>query len=144
LCGRGIDLYDKRGLSQNVFLRESSHLSFGQLLDPVCLLVLSVSDWDDKAWYPGVVINDVPLGSVAGRKGNCILVVVQPFFQVGYFVGEGEGGLGILLFSLSNGGGKALGNVEDSNGVVLVELHHSFGRGGGDGSRWSRGGPYGG
>jgi hypothetical protein len=49
-----------------------------------------------------------------------------------------------LLFPLSNGGGEALGNVEDGDRVVLVELHHSFGRAGGDGSRRSRGGPNGG
>jgi hypothetical protein len=72
------------------------------------------------------------------------LVVVQPPLKVGYFVREGEGGQGTLLFPPSDSGGKALGNVEDSDGVVLVELHHSFSRGGRDGARWSRGGPYGG
>jgi hypothetical protein len=41
-----------------------------------------------------------------------------------------------------DGGSKALGNVEDSSRVVLVELHHIFGRAGGDGLRRSRGGPY--
>jgi hypothetical protein len=49
-----------------------------------------------------------------------------------------------LFFSFADGGGKALGNVEDSGRVVLVELHHIFGRARGDGSCWSCGGPYGG
>jgi hypothetical protein len=43
-----------------------------------------------------------------------------------------------------DGGGEALGNVEDSDRVVLVELHHRFGRVGGDGSCRSCGGPNGG
>jgi hypothetical protein len=47
--------------------------------------------------------------------------------KVGYFVIEGQGGQGILLLPLSYGGGKALGNVEEGGGVVLVELHHRFG-----------------
>jgi hypothetical protein len=48
------------------------------------------------------------------------------------------------LLPLPNGGGEALDNVEDGNGVVLVELHHRSSRGGGDGSRRSCGGPNGG
>jgi hypothetical protein len=44
-----------------------------------------------------------------------------------------------LFFSLSNHGGEALGNIKDSDRVVLVELHYSFSRCGGDGSRWSHG-----
>jgi hypothetical protein len=49
-----------------------------------------------------------------------------------------------LLFSLSNGGDEALGNVEDGDRVVLVELHHRLGRIGGDGLRRSCEGPNGG
>jgi hypothetical protein len=37
-----------------------------------------------------------------------------------------------LFFFLADGGGEALGNVEDGDQVVLVELHHSFVRGGRD------------
>jgi hypothetical protein len=110
----------------------------------VHLLMISISDWDDKAQYPGVIIDDIPLRSVAGEERDRLSVVIQLLLQIGYLIGEGKGSLGVLFFSLSSHGGKALGNVEDGDGVVLVELHHSFGKGGGDGSCWSHRGPYGG
>jgi hypothetical protein len=49
-----------------------------------------------------------------------------------------------LLLPLSNGGSKALGNVEHSDRAILVEFHHIVGSVGGDGSQRSCGGPYGG
>jgi hypothetical protein len=79
---------------------------------------------------------------ITGWEGNHVLIVVQSPFEVRYFVGKGEGGQCALLFSFMNGGGEALGNVEDSGWVVLVELHHMFGRGGGDGACRSHGGLY--
>jgi hypothetical protein len=97
--------------------------------------MFSISDWDNKAWYPGVVIDDISLRLVAGGEWDHLLIPVQPLLQVRYFVGESKGGLGVLFFSLADRGGEALGNVENGNGVVLVELHHSFSRGGGDGAR---------
>jgi hypothetical protein len=106
--------------------------------------MLSIPDRDDKVWYPGVVIKDVPLGAFAGREGNHAAVDVQASFKVGYFIGKSEGGQRVLLFSPLDGGSEALGNVEDSGWVVLVELHHIFGRARGDGSSRSRRGPYGG
>jgi hypothetical protein len=103
-----------------------------------------VPDRDNKIRGPGVIIKNVPFRSVACWEGDCISVFVQPSFEVGYFVGEGKGSQCVLLLSFVDGGGKALGNVKDGGRVVLVELHHIFGRAGEDGLRRSRGGPYGG
>jgi hypothetical protein len=106
--------------------------------------MISIPDRDDEVRYPGVVIDDIPLWPITCGKGDRVSVVIQLPFEVGYFVCKGEGGQCVLLFSFVNGGGEALGNVEDDDRVVLVELHHSFGRAGGDGSHRSHGGPYGG
>jgi hypothetical protein len=99
---------------------------------------------DDKAQYPGVVIDNVSFGVVTSWKGDYVSVGVQPPLKVGYFIGEAESGQCVLLFSFTDGGGEALGNVKDSGQVVLVELHHMLGRGGGDGVCRSHGGLYGG
>jgi hypothetical protein len=106
--------------------------------------MLTVSHWYDEVWYPGLVVNNIPFGLITDGEWDRILVVVQPSFKVGYLVTEGQDGQGILVFPFSYGGSEALGNVEDGNWVVLVELHHRFGRAGGDGSRRGRGGPNGG
>jgi hypothetical protein len=114
------------------------------LLDPIHLLVVFVSDWYDKVWYPGVVIEDVSLRSITCWEGDSFSIAVQSFFEVRYFIGEGEGSQHVLLFSFMDHGGEALGNVEDGDRVVLVELYHSFGRARGDGLCRSRRGPNGG
>jgi hypothetical protein len=114
------------------------------LLNPVCLLILPFSAGNDEIWYPGVVIDDVSLGAVAGWEGNCVSVSIQSSFEVAYFVSKAKVSQGVLFFSFSDGGSEALGNVENSSRVVLVELHHMFGRARGDGSCRSHGGPYGG
>jgi hypothetical protein len=139
-----IHFCDKWGLPRNVLSGEPCHLPFGQLLDPICLLMLAVPHWYDKVWHSGFIINNIPLEAVTCWKWDRILVGVQPLLKVGYFVVKGQGGQGILLLPFSYGGGEALGNVEDGSRVVLVELHHRLGRVGGDGSCRSRGGPNGG
>jgi hypothetical protein len=107
-------------------------------------LMLSVSRWYDEIWYPGFIVDNVPLEAIAGGEWDHVSIVVQPSFKVGYLVTEGQGGQGIFLLSLSYGGSKALGNVKDGNRVVLVELHQRVGRAGGNGSRRGCGGPNGG
>jgi hypothetical protein len=102
------------------------------------------SNRDDKVWYPSVVIDDIAFQVIADGEGNCVSVGVQLLFEVRYLVGKGKGGQGVLFLSFANGGGEALGNVEDSGQVVLVELHHMFGGGGRDGMRRGHRGPYGG
>jgi hypothetical protein len=97
---------------------------------------------DDKIWYPGVVIDDVPLGMSAGWEGNHATIDIQSLLEIGYLVSEPEDGQLVLLFSFSNGDSKALGNVEDSSWIVLVELYHMFSRARGDGSCRSHRGPY--
>jgi hypothetical protein len=106
--------------------------------------MLSISHRDNEVQYPGVVIENIPLRSFADGEGNCATVDIQPLLEVRYFVSEPEGSQCALLLPSLNSGSEALGNVEDSGGVVLVELHHRFGRAGGDGSHRSHGGPYGG
>jgi hypothetical protein len=106
--------------------------------------MISIPNRDDEVRCSGVVIDDIPLWPITCGERYHVSVVVQPFFEVGYFVGKGEGGQHVMLFSFTNGGGKALSNVEDGGGVVLVELHHSFSRAGGDGSHRSHRGLYGG
>jgi hypothetical protein len=106
--------------------------------------MIPVSSWYDKVWYPGVIVEDISFRPVARWEGDRVSVIVQSFLEIGYFVHEGKGGQSALLLVLSNHGGEALGNVEDGDRAVLVELHHSFGRGGEDGLHWSHGGPYGG
>jgi hypothetical protein len=106
--------------------------------------MFTFSDRDDEVWYPGVVISDVPFGVIAGREWDRVLIGVQSPFKIRYLVGKAEATQSVLLLLFSDSGGEALGNVEDSSRVVLVELHHMFGRAGGDGSRRRHGGPYGG
>jgi hypothetical protein len=144
-CGRrGVYFGNEWGLSQNILSGEPHHLPFCQLFDPIRLLVVSLFNRDDEVQYPGVVIENVSFRAVASQEGNHVSVGVQPLFEVRYFVGEAKGSQCALLFLLADGGGEALGNVEDSSWVVLVELHHMFGRGRGDRAHRSRGGPYGG
>jgi hypothetical protein len=106
--------------------------------------MLAIPCWYDEVWHPGFIVNNIPFGAITGGEWDRVLVVVQPSFEVGYFVIEGQDGQGVLLFPFSYGGGEALGNVEDGDRVVLVELHHRFGRVGGDGSCRGHGGPNGG
>jgi hypothetical protein len=141
---RSIHFCNKWGLPWNILPGEPCHLPLGQLLDPVRLLMFSISCQDDEVWCPSFVIGHVPFGAIAGWEGDCVSVVVQLLLEVRYFVAEGFSSQGVLLIPLSYGGGEALGNVEDGDWVVLVELHHRFGRAGGDGSRRGHGGPNGG
>jgi hypothetical protein len=106
--------------------------------------MLPISNGDNEVQYPGVIIDDISFGSIACQEGDRIPVGVQLSFEVGYLVSKGEGGQHVLFLPPANGGGEALGNVEDGGRVVLVELHHSFGRARGDGSCRGRGGLYGG
>jgi hypothetical protein len=142
LSGHGIDFGDVGYLPWNALPGEPCHLPFSQLFDPVRLLVLSISNRDDKVRYPGVIIEDEPLRSFAGGKGNRASIDVQLSLEVKYLVSESEGGQRVLLLPSSNSGGEALGNVEDGGEVVLVELHHSFSGARGDGSCKSHRGPY--
>jgi hypothetical protein len=98
----------------------------------------------DEVRHPGFIVNNIPFGVLAHWEWDRVSVVVQSLFKIGYFVVKGQGGQGALLLPFLYGGGEALGNVEDGDRVVLVELHHRFGRVRGDGSRRSRGGPNGG
>jgi hypothetical protein len=117
-------------------------LPFCQLLDPICLLTLSISNRDVKVWYPGVVIDDEPFRAFTDWEGDHVSVGVELSFEVTYLVSEAKVAQGVLFFPLLNSGGEALGNVEDSGRVVLVELHHMLGGAGGEGSCRSCGGPY--
>jgi hypothetical protein len=106
--------------------------------------MVSIAGQYDEVWYPVFIVNDIPIWPVTCGEGNPVLILVQLFLKIRYLICKGECGRGVLLFPPSNGSGKALGNVEDGNVVVLVELHHSFSKGGGDGACWSCGGLYGG
>jgi hypothetical protein len=107
-------------------------------------LILSFPIGDNKVRYPSVIIDDVAFGAIAGGERNCVLVSIQSSFEIGYFIGKAKVTQGVLFFPSLDGGGKALGNVENSGQVVLVELHHMFSRARGDGSHRRCGGPYGG
>jgi hypothetical protein len=141
---RGIYFCNEWGLSQNILPGEPRYLPFRQLFDPIRLLTLSISDGNDEVRYPGVIIDDISFRLIACREGYRVLIGVQSSLKVRYFVCKDEGGQHILLLPPADGGSKALGNVEDGDRVILVELHHSFSGGGGDGLRRGRGGPYGG
>jgi hypothetical protein len=144
LSWQGIDFSDIRCLPWYILLGEPRHLPFCQLFDPICLLMLAVSNRDNKVQYPSVVIDDIPLRVFAGGEGNHAAIDVQSSLEVGYFVSKSKGGQCALLLPSLNSGGEALGNVKDGGRVVLVELHHRFGRARGDGLCRSHGGLYGG
>jgi hypothetical protein len=131
---RGIYFGDEWGLPWNILPGEPCHLPFCQLLNPVCLLALPISNGDNEVRYPGVVIDDVSFRLITCWERDRIPVGVQSSFKVRYLISEGEGSQHVLFLPPVNGGGEALGNVEDGGRVVLVELHHSFSRARGDGS----------
>jgi hypothetical protein len=112
---RGVYFCDKWGLPQNVLLGEPRHLPFCQLFDPIHLLMFPFSSGDDEVWYPGVVINDVSFRAIAGREWDLVSIGVQLSFKVRYLVSKAKATQGVLLLSFSDGGGEALGNVEDSS-----------------------------
>jgi hypothetical protein len=89
-----------------------------------------------------MIIELIPLWSLAGGKGDLVLVDIQSTLQVLYFVSHKLLVDGVSFFMSSDGGDKSLGHIVKGDAVMLVKGHQVFSRPWGEGAWRSHRGLY--